>query len=98
MNETAFLTSSRHGAAVKGNWPPIPTEDAMHVPAMETSRLLCDDGSAVPCGLLQRKPSVAAGLRAWRLAAWMRDCITGKKVVEATRTDLGRAPGWEPAC
>ena len=33
-------------------------------------------------GLLRRKPSVAAGLRAWRLAAWMRDCIRGKDIVE----------------
>ncbi len=30
----------------------------------------------------QEKPSVAAGLRVWRLAAWIRDCISGKKIVK----------------
>ena len=29
----------------------------------------------------QEKPSVAAGLRVWRLAAWIRDCISGKNVM-----------------
>ena len=29
----------------------------------------------------QEKPSVAAGLRVWRLAAWIRDCICGKEVM-----------------
>ena len=33
----------------------------------------------------QEKPIVAAGLRVWRLAAWIRDCISGKKVVKQFR-------------
>ena len=49
MLEIAFLTSSRHGAAVKGDWSPIPTEDAMHAPDMETHRLVYDDGSSRSC-------------------------------------------------
>ena len=49
MNESAFLTSSRHGVAVRGNGSPITTEDAMHAPDMETGRLLYDDGSTVAC-------------------------------------------------
>ena len=72
MNETAFLTSSRHGAAVKGNWSPISTEDAMRAPAMETGRLLCDDGSAVPCRPAAEKTQRGcrvAGLAAGRLDA-----------------------------
>ena len=85
MNETAFLTSLRHGAAVKGNWSPISTEDAMHAPAKETGRLLCDDGSAVPCRPAAEKTQRGCRVAAWRLAAWMRDCITGKQVVEAVR-------------
>ena len=40
----------------------------------------------------REKPSVAVGLRAWPLPAWIRDCIRGKKVMEAIGSDLGQAP------
>ncbi len=35
---------------------------------------------------------MAVGLRAWPLPAWIRDCIPGKKVMEAIGSDLGQAP------
>ena len=36
------------------------------------------------------KPSVALGLRVCSLAAWMRNCKSGKKVVEGVRMDTGQ--------
>ena len=40
--------------------------------------------------LLPENLNVADGLRAWLLPAWIRDCISGKKVVDAQRTVLGQ--------
>ena len=40
-------------------------------------------------GCYQEKPSVAAGFRVWRPAAWIRDCICGKQVVDGLRLDRG---------
>ena len=76
MNENGFLRSSRHSAAVKGNSSPISAEDAMHAPAMETGRLLCDDGSTAPCRPTAEKTQRGcrvAGLATGRLDAQLRN-------------------------
>ena len=62
MNEIAFLTPSRHGAAVKGNWASIPIQDAMHTPDMETGRLLYYHRSAGACRPVAEKTQPGHGV------------------------------------
>ena len=40
--------------------------------------------------LLPGNPNVTDGLRAWLLPSWIRDCISGKEVMEALRIDAGQ--------
>ena len=40
--------------------------------------------------LLPGNPNVTEGLWAWLLPSWIRDCISGKEVMEALRIDAGQ--------
>ena len=72
----------------------MPTEDAMRGPYVETSdcdtitsvlAAAAVPAAAVPAAavpaaaVLPGKPSMAAGLRAWRLGVWIPDGISGKE-------------------
>ena len=46
--------------------------------------------------LLSGKTSVPAGLRACGTPVWMRDCISGKKTMEAAQIELG-SKAWAPS-
>ena len=51
----------------------------------------CDTitGALAAAAVLPSKPSMAAGLRAWRLGVWIPDGICGKKVVEVHQIEHG---------